>query len=1184
MAVRAGWAAQYSQDALTLTMLTTILTLNFELHPSRTRCLAFWLALFAGAARGEDTVLLSSPSNRQARSRISGEVTEYTGKQVVVKLPDGREIKRPGAQVVAIETTWPLEKTAGDRLFDDHQFSTARERYTAALRAEARPWARRAILARIIDCYHELNQLEAAGKLFLALVREDPDTPYFDQIPLAWMPLESSAALVQTAGQWLANENAIPRLIGASFLLTSLERKKALDCLSDLSLEKDHRISCLAEAQAWRANIPTASHDTLASWERRVEAFPEALRAGPYWILGRALAQHGEADRALLAYLHVPIIYPQARPLAADSLRAAALILDKQGEQAGALRLKQELLANYPDLDEAAKAKTVLENGSLSIATPTTPVESIRVEQRFLAGLRARRLFSLAERRCRHRLAATGLSEPTRIDVAVELARTLSEHALHEDQADRDTLWQLAVEAVRAPWSDEIKGSRRLLLAGQQALVHLTHGEVARQEVELAGSNDGSYEAARSELRAAVIQLQTTLKEVSRELRQASPTQRADDDDLNAGELTALERNLNHQLARAFRNQGESYPAKSSDRTNSLRQAVELLEPLAAADQDTTGWSARLDEIVCLRLLEDFDAAGAMIDKTAQVSPSPAMTLAVQAEEIRLLLDLGQLDEALALVDKTRDAGTTSADLDYACLEAYVAAWRQASEGSQTAEATQWQDRAAALIQEIDEQFGRYWSRRAEMLLAGTVTRAEGTQNLAVLVRAAESFYRSGEFDQSLAAYDRAARQAREGSQPQSFDYAYTAAAIEQQRGHYTEAAKRFRAAALGNARNAKAPDAHLLAIYNTALAEKGDERTVTKQQYLDLLTDHLDHWPRSTTVNQVRLWLGGFYEREQRWSEAIEAYKAIATDDRQAAAGVEATARCYEKWLASLVVSSEPIGEIVSNAGDYFERLVTGGRGGLPEDWSTTQRIAATSAATLWLQYGDGEFARADRLLSAALDNASNAPDEWKSAAQSLRVFALAAQGRHDEAARLLDDLSGDAPRQMLVLVEGLQRSATKAAPRVKRELAELQLVAARRVQTRVADLPAEQQREFQLAYVQALDAAGKHSEALAAAKQLAEASPRDGELQEQYARLLVDSDDREPLKSATVKWREISQKTRQGSDRWLRAMYYQALAQQRLGHQDQTVRIVKYTEALMPDLGGAEMKANFQALLKAQ
>jgi len=102
------------------------------------------LASLAGAAPGEDTVILSSAGNRQARSRVAGEVVEYTGKQIVIRLSDDRGIKRPGQLVVAIETTWPTAKTQGDRLFEEHQFSAAREKYSAAIRAETRAWARRA--------------------------------------------------------------------------------------------------------------------------------------------------------------------------------------------------------------------------------------------------------------------------------------------------------------------------------------------------------------------------------------------------------------------------------------------------------------------------------------------------------------------------------------------------------------------------------------------------------------------------------------------------------------------------------------------------------------------------------------------------------------------------------------------------------------------------------------------------------------------------------------------------------------------------------------------------------------------------------------------------------------------------------------------------------------------------------
>ena len=1149
--------------------------------------LACLLGCVSRQVAAEDVVHLSSPSNRQARSRISGEVVEYTGRQLVVKLADGREIKRPGQQVVAIETEWPAGKAEGDRFFDEHQFQSAREKYVAAVRKESRPWARRAIMARVIACYRELNQFEAAGKLFLALLREDPETPYFDEIPLAWPPVEPSPTLLETARQWLADDNPLAGLLGASHLLSTPERQSSLDRLSRLAAEKDQRIASLAEAQAWRAAIPAAGEDQCAPWERRVESFPDALRAGPYWVLGRALAQHGETERALLAFLHVPIVYPQARLLAADALHAAAQLLEKMGDQPAALRLCRELVDHYPESSRAAEVKDLVGAPAPQRSNNSTRAQADGIQQAFLAGLRERRLFALAEQWCRQRLATTDLDVATRADLAIELSRTLTEHALHEKQADREQLWAEALAAVGETAGQLVTGPRKLLLDSQRALVHLAHGELARQEAELAGSaslDGASLDGARQELRTAVGLLRATSKAISSELRRTNQARRAEPGDLSANELVSLQRNIDYQLARAFRNQGESYPAKSADRTNSLRQAVEQLQTVAAGDaSDAIGWLARTDEVRCLRLLENFDAATGRLNALDEQKPPPTIAATLRAEQIRLLLDQHRLVDAVAAADKAgaRHSERT-ADIDYACLEAYVAAWRAASKADRATDATQWQDRAAALIGEIDQRYGRYWSRRAEMLLASSVTRGGNTQNLALLVRAAESLYRSGQLDQALEAFDRAARQAADSKQPAAaFDHAYTAAAIAERRGQHADAARRFRAVALDQAENAKAGDAHLLAIYNTAQAAKQGGQEASSRAYLDLLTEHLDHWPRSSTANQARLWLGGFYEREARWTEAIEIYKAVLPDDPRAASAVEAVSRCYQRWLAELADSGKPTRAAALKAAAYFEGLVTNARGGLPERWSQTERVAATSAAALWLEYTDGEFARAERLLSAALAGAADASDQWKSTARTLEIFATAAQGHRDQAAQLLDQISGGEPKQMLALIERLARVAEKAPAPVERELAELELRAADLLQSRLKELPADEQRDFQRAYIRALAAVRRHDQAVEAARELAEQFPRDGQIQEQYAGLLIDSTDRANWQAALAKWRDIGQKTSQGSERWLRAMYYQSLALSRLGQADQAARLIKVTEALEPELGGAEMKAKFRAIV---
>jgi tetratricopeptide (TPR) repeat protein len=292
--------------------------------------------------------------------------------------------------------------------------------------------------------------------------------------------------------------------------------------------------------------------------------------------------------------------------------------------------------------------------------------------------------------------------------------------------------------------------------------------------------------------------------------------------------------------------------------------------------------------------------------------------------------------------------------------------------------------------------------------------------------------------------------------------------------------------------------------------------------------------------------------------------------------------ARSYERWLAHLSAAGEPMADIAARAANDLEKIVTGSRGALPERWSQTERIAATGAAAIWLMYSDNQFSRAERLLSAALADSADAPEPWKATAQTLRVFAVAAHGDREQAAELLGELSGGEPLQVLRLIEGLSKIAEQAPPAVARELAELELRAGQLLDRRLKELPPAEQRDFQRAQVRALAAAGRQQQALEAARKLAEALPRDGQIQEQYAGLLLDSRERADWQRALAKWRDIGQKTRQGSDRWLRAMYSQSLALVRLGQKEQAARLIKLTAAISPDLGGAEMKRKFRELLR--
>lgn len=1141
--------------------------------------IALVIILAATRARADEIVTFTSPTNRQARARVKGQVLDYTGQQITIKLAEGRELKRPSSQVIEIESDWPPEQLEADRSFAQHQFQTAREQYTAAIRKEDRRWVRRRMFARLIACHRELGQFDAAGKLFLALAHDDPETPYFDQIPLAWLPGEPAAGLAQTATAWLDDENPLAALLGASHLLATARRAAALKRLAALEMEKDRRIACLAEAQSWRANIATADDVRLARWRRRAEEFPEALRAGPYSVLGHALAQHGSFEGAALTLLHMPILFPDARDLSADSLAASAELLEKLSDADGAARLRCELIATYPETRAAKLAK--LPAGDEPREAAVIPkLDADSPEQAFLAGLRSRRLYSLAAVECRTRLADSGLGGSQRVMLMIAQSRTHVEQALEQAPSDRGPFWRQALDAVLP--AAKIEGSRRLLLDAQTGLVHLAQGELTRQEAEIAGSPAPQVEAARVELRAAVSALDHVAEDAAEALRRANQEKQTDPRDLDASELIALRRNVAFQLARAYRNQGQSYPPQSPDRVNSLRQAAEKFAELSGGDTpDEVTWRCRLDEIACLRLLEDFRAAAGRLSQLPSLDPPPTIAAGARAEQIRLALAVGRLPDALRAVDAARQAAEPSADLDYACLEAYASAWRAAAEAHDQQKSSQWQDRAAALARQIDDRYGPYWSRRADLLVAGGVG-SGGGENLTLLVRAAESFYRNGQIDQALTTYDRAAELASKTKQPDlAFDAAYTAAAIEQERGRHAGAAERFRHVALSAPEHPKASEAHLLAIYNAAQTDEGatpHDPSAPALDYATLLGEHLQRWPSAASANQARVWLGRLNEQAKKWGDAIAAYRGVTPDDPRATEAVEAIARCYNHILADSAAAGRPTLGVATDAARYFEGLVTSPRGNLPERWSQTERVAALNAASLWLQYTD-EFERAERLLSAALAQADEAPAAWRSSAQALDVFAVAAQGRRDEAAKRLAGLADGAPEQLLLVVEGLSRVAAKATPAVRRELAELQLQAATLVRSKAKTLSPSQRRALDLAVVRGLAAAGRLDEAAESARQLAAASPRDGDAQEEYARLLVDAAN---WPEALTAWRVIQKKCREGSDRWLRSSYYQAASLHGLGKSDEAARLIRLTEALHPELGGPELKTRFRELLK--
>ncbi len=306
-------------------------------------------------APAEDTVVLRSGNGRQTRLR--GRVVDYDQQQLRLQLSNGPEQVIPAERVLRVETPYTAEQIQADQARDKAQHDAALVLYQKALALERRRWARRAIVREMIWCHRASGQVEQAGELFLLLARDRPSASDFACMPLAWSGWPPSASLERAARGWMARADLpAAALLGASHLL-STEPAAAAARLKRLAINVDGPVAQLAAAQLWRTEALTADAPRTAAWRRAIDRMPEPLRAGPYFVLGRALARQGQLDEAALVLLRAPILYPRQVPLSADALVEAARVLEKRKRPRQAARLYREVIRDHPSLPAASEAR-----------------------------------------------------------------------------------------------------------------------------------------------------------------------------------------------------------------------------------------------------------------------------------------------------------------------------------------------------------------------------------------------------------------------------------------------------------------------------------------------------------------------------------------------------------------------------------------------------------------------------------------------------------------------------------------------------------------------------------------------------------------------------------------------------------------------------------------------------------
>jgi hypothetical protein len=826
----------------------------------------------------------------------------------------------------------------------------------------------------------------------------------------------------------------------------------------------------------------------------------------------------------------------------------------------------------------------------------------------YFRGLRERRLFRLAESYCLQKLSRGRLSLAVRTDLTIELARTLTEHAMYAGPAEQTELWNQARKTLEDVLEAEPTHPRRILFEVQLALVPAAAGECDRSLAELQPDDPAIARRAADELNEALSRLRILDARIADRLRKG-PAARTPADELSTSEWRSLGFRVRQRLGLVQLNLAHLQPAESADRTATLLDAQKLLKPLAdTPEDDEFVWTSRLALIECQRLLGEYTRAANAVRTLEGRSPSAEFSDRLIAERVRILMATRKFADATALLtERERRAAVLPAELGF--LKARLLAER-IEDGVGTAgpgAADEARRALEAQVERLRREAGGYWASRAVLLLEQVRDRAEYGPELAGLVRRGGVEFRAGRLVEAAALFGKASAAARQkGRGDLAFRFAYRRASIEVEARMWGPAAADLRTLVTQFPDHPQAAEAHLLAAYCLGRLYDQEETKSNREELASVLQEHRGRYAGGGSVGEATWLLATLNERTGETIDALKLYREIPREHPRGGAALSAMARCYEVILDRLRQERQPTETWERDAVATLEAALPAANPSTRLDHHEAEaavRLARIllgcrpprySAADGWLVRVQGALASGE----SASDQSSSGPpalgqpgekdtsaggtatDILKSQVLQLRIVSLAGQGKFQEARRQLQQLSVGRPAEMLQVLEGLAPLASSEKPDPFHDLGSLQLEAAQRLDEQRDALDPPLRRRLDECLARGYAASGQTRRAIEAYDLLLKDSPRDKRLLAASGELLLKSTDGASLRQAQKTWRTLETLSPAGSDEWLFARYHHCQSLLALHETAQACKLLKVTRLLYPKLGGKKLEAKFAAL----
>ena len=230
-------------------------------------------------------------------------------------LVEGDEVATTGA---AYRVIWVRPKNVSEKqsealqLFKDKKYREAVKPLIDSI-AERPPIWRQQWLSMLAS-YAAFQS--GRNEIALELVSQLDARPLAPSV-LAWLPVDWTgrrpvAARVSAALEKLDDQSPAVRLVAASWLIQSTERKAATAVLDRLSVSTDRPfIAQLAEALKWRFADPPTVRQQHADWQKKLDRIPMTLQTGPTQVLVqklRAASMPSKATKLELSLILTPVI------------------------------------------------------------------------------------------------------------------------------------------------------------------------------------------------------------------------------------------------------------------------------------------------------------------------------------------------------------------------------------------------------------------------------------------------------------------------------------------------------------------------------------------------------------------------------------------------------------------------------------------------------------------------------------------------------------------------------------------------------------------------------------------------------------------------------------------------------------------------------------------------------------